>query len=984
MSQNKSEKGKKRPRGMSLPADPTDDELAREWTLSADDLAQVQQCRGDSNRIRFSIQLCVLRKHGRFLENYSHVTPRILNHFCRQLEISPLLKLDESERNATEYGYQKRIREYLHYCDFDDRVERELMDWLAERALEGVLSQELFDRAEQVLKAWHVILPAPSSIERMVSTVAAHAQEEFYEKIANRLSTKFKKQLDALLKTAMAGDKSDLFRLKEYPQKPSAKQIVSYIERFEQVDSILGDVEDSGINAAMQRHLFNLAKQHNVYSLRRMDNNQKYALTFCFLIEIRKTLLDYLVAMHDKYISELLRTCKNKHDKKLKEYRKRSKVGLSIILEASEIVLDASIEESLRVGAIFKQVGERNLRDSVDDCRDLLHLEERGFVDQLCNHYNPFQRYFSRFLSLNLESSAGSEKLMEQINLCRQVNAEQTKFPSDPAHFFIPTDWKWAAYKSDDSMDRRVWEIALAVAIRDALRSGDLFLARSRKHVSFWNLVYDDEQWESQKQSAYAALALPSEIDTVIENLREEFKTVFSKLKTGLENNPFATVDDGDIKLKQPDELMIPDSAQALRHAIETLMPPIKIENLLQDVDSKCHFTSEFRPLGGYKPRAENLYLTVLANQIAHTTNLGITGMANSVDGLTADMLQHVNQWFFTDETQRAANAVLVNFHHRLPLSTLYGTGELSSSDGQRFGIERSSLLASVYPRYFGYYDRAVTIYTHISDQFSIFSTQAISCAPREAMYVLDGLLNNNTQLQPKEHTTDTHGYTEILFALCYLLGYSFVPRLKDLPDQVLYRIDRSIDVGDLKSMFSGYIDLELIREQWDELVRVAASLKNKVAPAHVVLQRLTNASPQDRVAKAVTALGRIVKTIFILKYISDPILRSRIQRQLNRGESRHDLAQHLCFSDQGEFKTGDYDEIMNKASCLSLSCNAVLVWNTMEIAKIVRALRISGESVSDADVLTVSPLIRGHVVPNGTYFSHFSKAPHSIMILPG
>jgi TnpA family transposase len=313
----------------------------------------------------------------------------------------------------------------------------------------------------------------------------------------------------------------------------------------------------------------------------------------------------------------------------------------------------------------------------------------------------------------------------------------------------------------------------------------------------------------------------------------------------------------------------------------------------------------------------------------------------------------------------------------------LYGSGKLSSSDGQRFGVERSSLLASVYPRYFGYYDKAITIYTHISDQFSIFSTQAISCAPREAMYVLDGLLNNNTQLQPKAHTTDTHGYTEQLFALCYLLGFSFEPRLKDLPDQHLYRIDRLIEVGDLKSLFTGFADLELIREQWDELVRVAASLKNKVSPAHVVLQRLTNASPQDRLAKAVNALGRIVKTIFILKYISDPELRSKIQRQLNRGESRHDLVKALCFANQGEFKTGDYDQIMNKASCLSLACNAVLVWNTMEIEKIVRALRMSGQPVSDADVLLISPLLRKHVVPNGTYFHRYAQNARSITLFP-
>ena len=96
-----------------------------------------------------------------------------------------------------------------------------------------------------------------------------------------------------------------------------------------------------------------------------------------------------------------------------------------------------------------------------------------------------------------------------------------------------------------------------------------------------------------------------------------------------------------------------------------------------------------------------------------------------------------------------------------------------------------------------------------------------------------------------------------------------------------------------------------------------------------MVVQRLGGSSPSDRLAKALTALGRVVKTIYLLRYLHDEELRRRVQRQLNRGESRHDLARWLFFANQGKFRTGDYEEMMNKASCLSLLSNAVLVWNT-------------------------------------------------------
>jgi TnpA family transposase len=343
--------------------------------------------------------------------------------------------------------------------------------------------------------------------------------------------------------------------------------------------------------------------------------------------------------------------------------------------------------------------------------------------------------------------------------------------------------------------------------------------------------------------------------------------------------------------------------------------------------------------------------------------------MSQSVDSLTAGQLQDINRWLVREATLKAANAILVDHHHGLSLSRVWGDGTRSSSDGQRFAVEREGLLGAFYPRYFGYYERALSLYTHTADQHSVYGTRAISCAPREANYVLDGILENDTVLKIREHTTDTGGFTEPLWGLCVLLGIDFMPRLKDLPDQVLYRVDRSADYGPLEPLLRNVIDIAMIAEQWDPLVRIAASLQDRLTPAHVVLQRLIHASPADRVAKALTALGRLAKTVHILRYIHEEPLRRVIQLQLNRGEFRHALAKWLFFANQGVFRTGDYEEIMNKASCLSLLSNAVLVWNTVHIDRIVAQLRAAGNIILDEDLARVSPLLRKHITPNGSYF---------------
>ena len=316
------------------------------------------------------------------------------------------------------------------------------------------------------------------------------------------------------------------------------------------------------------------------------------------------------------------------------------------------------------------------------------------------------------------------------------------------------------------------------------------------------------------------------------------------------------------------------------------------------------------------------------------------------------------------------AKAEIVRHHHQLPISRFHGKGEISSSDGQRFRLRANSLLASYYPRYYGYYNKAISIYTHVSDQYSVFNTKVISCSPREALYVLDGLLENNTILKPKAHTTDTHGYTEIILALCHLSGFYFMPRIRNIKKQQLYKPDKNLAADIFSPLMKKSVNLNLIAEQWDEMMRVTISLKNKTVPAHLIVERLTNSSPSDCLSRAFTDFGRITKTQYILRYISDAELRRTIRIQLNKGEYRHKFPRWIFFANQGIFSTSDFEEIMNKASCLSLVSNCILYWNTKKIGKIIDGLKKQGEEVSEEVLAGISLLPYRHVLPQETYFA--------------
>ena len=208
------------------------------------------------------------------------------------------------------------------------------------------------------------------------------------------------------------------------------------------------------------------------------------------------------------------------------------------------------------------------------------------------------------------------------------------------------------------------------------------------------------------------------------------------------------------------------------------------------------------------------------------------------------------------------------------------------------------------------------------------------------------------------------------MFALCHLLSIQFMPRIKDLKAQQLYRIDKTNSYGKLDSLLTKIAPLEPIVEQWDNMIRVIASLNDKLCPAHEVIRRLSKDSPSDKLSKVFTLLGRVIKTKYILRYLTDSDLRGKVQRQLNKGEHRHQLARWIFFANQGKFQTGDYEEIMNKASCLSLVSSAVLYWNTVKMSEIISQLQANGEQISNETLSHICLLPHKHVIPMGTYFT--------------
>jgi TnpA family transposase len=353
----------------------------------------------------------------------------------------------------------------------------------------------------------------------------------------------------------------------------------------------------------------------------------------------------------------------------------------------------------------------------------------------------------------------------------------------------------------------------------------------------------------------------------------------------------------------------------------------------------------------------------VFAVLVAEATNIGLATMANS-SGIPLHELESVYDWYFREETLRAAIHHLITYHRTLPLT--------SSSDGIRFGMAASDLKARHNPRYFGM-RRGVTLYNHVNNRGEQYWIDVVNCLMREATYVLDGLLYQDAP-EIKEHYTDTGGYTDLIFGLFTLLGFRFAPRLRDLSDQTLYRARKGADYGVLSPVFKKDIRNRLIVEHWDDLNRVAASLKDGLLRPSLLVSRLQSLQRQNPLQQALQELGRIAKTWDILEYVDDPALRRRVLIGLNKGETLHSLARDISFGRQGRFMDRGYEAQLNRASALSLIINAIAVWNTRYFEQAQTALNRQGVALPEDVWSHLSPFQWAHIHFNGSY--HFTEVP--------
>ena len=604
------------------------------------------------------------------------------------------------------------------------------------------------------------------------------------------------------------------------------------------------------------------------------------------------------------------------------------------------------------------------------------NLKNRLFYEELDKGYRKLLNRVSGILQiLEFNPQNSNPEIYKAIEHYQQNNT--TKNNNKPPLDFLNKKEQQYLTDKDGKFNDHLYKVFLFKAIFDHIKSGTLNLLFSERYKSVDDYLIHSKRWKENKQELMSRAGLErlnKDPQEIIGLLRDMVANHYKTTNDNISSNPYIRFD-----AKGVARVTTPKASGAQ----EEIMPEwigtdkyIPLTKILADVRYCTDYLSSFSHYSikssKSTPSDEAFYAVI----IALGCNIGIRRMGKISDGMTADRLEYIVRWFCNKKNIDYAKRKITALTDSLPLSDIYPENREklnTSSDGQKYDVTIPSLNASHSPKYFGT-GKGVSVYSFIDEKDRLFYYTVIRASERESGYLLDGLFHNEDVISDT-HSTDTHGYSETIFGICYLLDVQFTPRIRKYQEQLLYtfkdKTRKYYENQEYKILpaKSAYISEDIIIEQWDSILRLLCTIKLKETLPSNILKRLSSYSKQNPLYKAIKEVGRIYKTIFLLKYYDEVHLRQNIEKQLNRVELSHQFAKTVFFGNNRELKYATKDEQEIAIGCRNLIQSAIILWNYLFVSEKLSQITNRAELQKQLELLKKTSMMSWqHVNLHGKY----------------
>jgi TnpA family transposase len=436
------------------------------------------------------------------------------------------------------------------------------------------------------------------------------------------------------------------------------------------------------------------------------------------------------------------------------------------------------------------------------------------------------------------------------------------------------------------------------------------------------------------------------------------------------DNEYLDLTDEGPVIRKQE----VADKSKAVQQVdalIRERMVEVNVLDMLTDVEGWLNLHRSFGPVSGFDPKIDEPRKRFLTTLFCYGCNLGPTQTARSVQGLSRKQVAWLNLRHVSEPRLDKALKKVVNAYNKFTLPKCWGSGKHASADGTQWNVYEQNLLTEYHIRYGGYGGIG---YYHVSDQYIALFSHFIPCGVHEAIYILDGLIKNESDIQPDTVHGDTQAQSAPVFGLAYLLGINLMPRMRGIKKLIFFKPQKGVRYQHINGLFSESIDWKLIETHVPDMLRIAVSIKMGLITPSTILRRLGTKSRRNKLYFAFRELGRAVRTQFLLKYINDVELRKTVQAATNKSEEFNQFTKWLFFGNDSVIAENVRREQRKIVKYNQLVANMAILHNVEAMTRILSELKAEGHDITRALAAYLGPYRTNHLNRFGSYPLNLDK----------
>lgn len=951
-----------------------DNERHKFFAVSAKIKDKLNGLSANDSKIGFVLQLGYFKATGKFYSEYNHDDKAF---------IGKLLGINLDGYNT---GYSERTRlthklailEMLGYKSFN-KSKALFAGFIANLISKQMHPRKIIFAMVDLLREQKVEVPNYDTFARTITSYLNKFEKNLALKIEANITNDHKDIFDSLLES---GDNSaTITKLRIISQSVRPSSIKQSVSGFILIKKLHNDIAvlltKLDLSTEAIKYYANWVIKAKTSQIKAInDDNIRYLYLLAFIDHQYKNwqdiFIDTMLKVNQQHLNKIEMAVKESHS----EFAARNSNLLGFVLSGFDKQADL-------IGAIKKVVydTETNNNNKIKQLKVILSKEKQetdsvAKVNELKKNLDHYNHNKQNLIILERASRKLQNRLADIVKHIEFVVAgddlrdaivyyQNNNLTKAAPNKFLQQNEIEIIY--NNGFNASLYKVLLFMKIVEAIKSGDVSLARSYRYMPIESYLIKEKIWQERKEELLEKLGLQefADINNILTKLRTELNYKYSRVNKNLATNKYIKIkEDGNFSLSTPaPEKPHYDSIYKII-GYDNYIP---ILQMMSEVNNMIGFTGNFKhhKVKGVQQKISDE--TIFAGLFALGSNIGVHKLANTAVGVSYNSLLHGVNWHFSLENLYATNNMLVDFMSKMWLPEQFQKEQNllhTSSDGKKRCVSAESLNANYSYKYFGH-GRGSNIYTFIDERNILFYSTVFSSSERDSAYVIDGL-QHNVGVKSDIHSTDTEGYTELVFALSHLMKTSFAPRIKNLGTQYLVSFDKQ-DANYIISP-NRYVNEKYMRNCWDTVLRLLATILLREEKASTIMKRLSSYDKQHRLYVALKEFGRIIKTCFILDIIDNVELRQQIEKQLNKGELSNRFQGAIVFANNQELTQVGRDEQEQAAMCQMILQNIIVLWNYVKLTKVIMTSDTLQRPFLMENITNGSILMWRHVNMLGTY----------------